>query len=125
MNDLLIFLYPVSEVAVCVCGLIFGLMALSRHGKAAMLTTIGWGLLSLSSLFYFFLYNFTFLYDMWGIQLFIDFLLYPGAIIMILLGILSMLTPRASNPVTTGMPGNSASEFQYQGLDLHAEGDQL
>ncbi len=124
--DVLVFLmYRVPFLAMGTCGLIFGLRALSRHGKAAMLTTIGWGLLSLSSLFYFFLYNFTFLYDMWGIQLFIDFLLYPGAIIMILLGILSMLTPRASNPVTTGMPGNSASEFQYQGLDLHAEGDQL
>ena len=122
MNDLLSFLYPVIEVAVCVCGLIFGLMALSQHGKAAMLTTIGWGLFLLSSLFYSFLWGF-FDYAT-GIQLFMNFLISPAATIMILLGILSMLTPRASNPVTTGMPGNSASAFQYQGLDLHAEGDQ-
>ena len=122
MNDLLNFLFPVSEVAVCVCGLIFGLMALSRHGTAAMLTTIGWGLFLLSSVFYFFLWR-SFGYGT-GIQLFIDFLLYPGAIIMILLGILSMLTPRASNPTLPGMSSNSASAFQYQGLDLHAEGDQ-
>jgi predicted phage tail protein len=116
------FLLPAAFLAICACGLIFGLRALSRHGKAATLTTIGWGLFLLHHLFFFFLWGF-FNYDT-RIQLLMNFLLYPGAIIMILLGILSMLTPRASNPVTTGMPGNSASAFQYQGLDLHAEGDQ-
>jgi len=86
-----------------------------------MLTTIGWGLFLLAFLFYFFLWGF-FGYGN-GILLFIDFLIFPAALIMILLGILSMLTSRTSNPVPTGVPGNSASAFQYQGLDLHAEGD--
>ena len=122
MDILDFLLYRAPFLAVYTCGLIFGLRALSRHGTAAMLTTIGWGLFLLSSLFYSFLWGF-FDYAT-GIQLFMDFLISPAATIMILLGILSMLTPRASNPVTTGMPGNSASEFQYQGLDLHAEGDQ-
>jgi len=121
--DVLDFLmYRVPFLAMGTCGLIFGLRALSRHGKAAMLTTIGWGLFLLTFLFYFFLWGF-FDYGT-GIQLFINFLISPAAIIMILLGILSMLTPRSRNPVTTGMPGNSTSAFQYQGLDLHAEGDQ-
>ena len=121
--DVLDFLmYRVPFLAMGTCGLIFGLRALSRHGKAAMLTTIGWGLFLLTFLFYFFLWGF-FDYGT-GIQLFVDLLIQPAATIMILLGILSMLTPRTSNPVTTGMPSNSTSAFQYQGLDLHAEGDQ-
>ena len=87
-----------------------------------MLTTIGWGLLLLTSLLDFFLWNVSG-YDSW-ILLVMNFLLFPAATIMILLGILSMLTPRASNPTLPGMPSNSTSAFQYQGLDLHAEGDQ-
>ena len=120
--DILDFLFIRAPfVAMGTCGLIFGLRALSRHGKAAMLTTIGWGLFLLTFLFYFFLWGF-FDYGT-GIRLFTNFLVFPAAIIMILLGILSMLTSRTSNPVPTGVPGNSASAFQYQGLDLHAEGD--
>ncbi|MFP6753472.1 MAG: hypothetical protein VB855_17450 [Pirellulaceae bacterium] len=115
-------LYRAPFLAVESCGLVFGLRALSRHGTAAILTTIGWGLLLLTSLLSFFVWNF-FGYSS-GIQLLMNFLLYPGATIMILLGILSMLTPRASNPTLPGMPSNSTSAFQYQGLNLHAEGDQ-
>ena len=121
--DVLDFLiHRAPFLAMGACGLIFGLMALSRHGRAATLTTIGWGLYLLTGLLDFFLWNFSG-YDSW-ILLVMNFLLFPAAIIMILLGILSMLTPRTSNPIPTGMPGNSASAFQYQGLDLHAEGDQ-
>lgn len=121
MINLFNYLYSISHIAVCVCGLIFGARALSRHGTAAILTTIGWGLLLLATLFYFFHFRF-FFFGRW-LPLLMDFLIYPSAIIMILLGILSMLTPRTSTPIPTGMPGNSASAFQYQGLDLHAEGD--
>ena len=122
MDMLDFLLYRAPFLAMGACGLIFGLKALSRHGNAAMLTTIGWGLFLLTFLFYFFLWNF--FGGGTGIWLFINFLLFPGGIIMILQGILVMLTPRESHPTLPGMPSNSASAFQYQGLDLHAEGDQ-
>ena len=124
LHNFLLYYAPV--LAVSICGLIFGLTALSRHRKAAMLTTIGWGLVILDYCLDFLYYHFIFdgadstLYTVFEIGI---FLLTVPAILCVLLGLYMLLAPGSRRPETYGMPSNSTSAFQYQGLDLHTEGD--
>jgi hypothetical protein len=127
MDTLQIFLrYYAPVLAVSICGLIFGLTALSQHRKAATLTTIGWGLVMLHHCLDFLYYHFIFdgadstLYTVFELGL---FLLSGASILCVLLGLYMLLAPGSRRPETYGMPGSSGSAFQYQGLDLHAEGD--
>jgi hypothetical protein len=128
LQDFLLYYAPV--LAVSICGLIFGLTALSQHRKAATLTTIGWGLVMLHHCLHFLYYHFIFdravstrsLSPHTVFELGI-FLLSGASILCVLLGLYMLLAPGSRRPETYGMPGSSGSAFQYQGLDLHAEGD--
>tara|TARA_B100000809_G_scaffold174871_1_gene172132 strand:+ start:90 stop:482 length:393 start_codon:yes stop_codon:yes gene_type:complete len=130
MYNILDFLHHsgLLGLAVSLCGLIFGLRALSRHGKAAMLTSIGWGLVMLERCLFFLYYYFFFEYvnDTLVIVARLGFLMLGAAsLFCVLLGIYMLLSPGTRRPEAYGRHGNSGSAFQYQGLDLHAEGDRV